>query len=225
MSSDSSYSSGIPSFEAKPASYFGMPSIPSLPQSATLQPPNFGSHSARPLNLGISTSSQSPSSSFGVSSPAGLMADLNAPRVATFSDFLQSGEPDPRATIGKLTIDMVADLAGAKMLTKAASLGKTLYDSVKAVEGAEYSRFEAVTCQVTKVATEQVFEYVGKKAIVGGTLLFVSEAVTTPPLIFAAPLVGTAVPQAYANMKALSHFAGNKAEADCHHLFSTYINN
>ena len=181
---------------------------------------DIGSSHASHYTLMDTGSAEAPQQYFGVSSASELMRDLHPQTSSTLHDFMRQGEPSTHASVGRLAVDITADVAHLHKLKEAAELVHVLEESAHAIHKSERPPAEAVTCQVAKVVAEKAFEVVGKGVVVGGVPLLITEAVAFPPLAAAIPVAAAALPQAYANMEALAKFAGEKAAADCHLLFS-----
>lgn len=195
-----------------PNQYFGVSSFDPLMQDLN--------HQHFPASSMPTSSFPSSNNYFDVSTPAQLMNEIHSSQPRTLTNFLEAGPNDPNESILDLTLDTVADLTHLNMVNDALNIGKKLQEGVDAIQLSEKPKMEAVACQTAKVATELAYEAVGTATIVGGIPLLIAESVAFPPLVAAIPLAAAALPEAYANMQQLSKFAGEKAEEDCHLLFS-----
>ncbi len=176
--------------------------------------------SPSPAFASVNPTSKAASDFFGVASSRDLMRDVNTPRPVTLTDFLRQGEPNASQSVGNLILDLGANMTHLDQVKGAYDMGKTLHDTSKSVRESPCPLMETAVCKVAKVGAEIAYGAVGTTVLLEGTALLIAESIAFPPLAAAIPVAGAALPQAYANVQALATFAGNKAEADCHLLFS-----
>lgn len=178
--------------------------------------PNSLSH-----HLGVRDPGLSPDAYFGISSAAKLSQGLQPHDSLTLTDFLHRPEPKPEKYIGDLYVDIAATVVpAAKVIKTTAKIGHGLHELSK--EHDTSPTLEDTACKAAKVATGAVVKTVGTGVIVGGVPLLLAEAIATPPMLLAVPVAAAALPQAYANMRAFSEFAAEKAEQDCHTMFRNF---
>lgn len=171
-----------------------------------------------PYHLDIGGLRDTPESFFGVSSSHELMSNLYHEEPLQLTDFIHRGPTNPENAIKDLSRDLtVTVIPTLGSVNSALTLGEELHKNFHKNEGVEYT-----VCKVAKVAVEQGFSTMGTGVIVGGIPLLVTESIAFPPLALTIPVVGAALPEAYANMQEFSKFAGEKAEKDCHLLFRNY---
>lgn len=210
-SGNSPYSLTGYSYDKPPADFFGVTPASQLAQSFDLQLAQV---------LAVDATSRAASDRFGVSSGIDLYRDIHSKPPASITDFLKQEEPKASKSVGALSIDIAADITHLHKVKEAAEAGKILYESSKEIHESAAHPMEATVCQAAKVTAEKAFDITGKSIVVGGIPFLAAEIIANPVSILAVPLVAEVLPQAYANVEAFSKFAGEKAEADCHLLFT-----
>ena len=174
-----------------------------------------------PLHLGIRDLRSTPDASSGRSSATQMNQGVQPQASLTLTDFLHRPEPKPETYIGDLYVDLAATAVPAvKVIKTTAKIGHGLHEQSKAHDTSP--TMEDTACRAAKVVTGAAVKTVGTGIIVGGVPLLAVEAIATPPMLLAVPVAAAALPQAYANMRAFSEFAAEKAEQDCHTMFRNF---
>jgi hypothetical protein len=221
---------GIGNSSSDPFSYFGLPAptdpIMILNSTPPLTIPVFGSSINRSTGPSLLPQPNS-NSRFTL----GVDLNLNRNRISppvplpkpiSFSEFMQSGQANPDETIGDLSLSatsLVAPPIG--LLQTTADLGKTAYESSKAIIESDKSKTEAAGCELAKVVGQKVTSTVGDILLLGGIPLLIASAPECPPCALAATVIAAKnLPQAYANKEKMASFAGDKMKEKCHQLFS-----